>query len=148
MNITFLKNKRAGARGFTLIELMLVIIIIGILVSIVVPRLTGRTKRARFAAAKMTVSNVSTALEAFEMDLGRFPTVEEGLDGLVHRPAALAPEEEWNGPYLREIPLDPWNRPLVYKCPGEFSVDFDVISLGQDGQEGTEDDVRNTRKEE
>jgi general secretion pathway protein G len=134
--------------GFTLIELMLVIIIIGILVSIVVPRLTGRTKRARAAAAKMTVQNVATALEAFEMDLGRFPTVDEGLNGLIERPGTLAPEEEWNGPYLREKPLDPWNRELVYKFPGEVSVDFDLLSLGPDGQEGTADDILNTRKKE
>lgn len=141
-------TSRRKNRGFTLIELMLVIIIIGILVSIVVPRLTGRTKRARMAAAKMTVQNVSTALETFELDLGRFPTVDEGLISLVERPATLAPEEEWNGPYLKEVPLDPWKRELVYKSPGEVSVDFDLASLGPDGQEGTLDDILNYRKKE
>jgi len=140
------RSKRAG--GFTLIELMLVIIIIGILVSIVVPRLTGRTQRARIAAAKMTIENVATALKAFELDLGRFPTAEEGLEALTLRPATLAPEDEWNGPYLELEPLDPWKRRLVYKYPGEVSVDFDLISLGPDGQEGGGDDIANYRRKE
>lgn len=132
--------------GFTLIELMLVVVIIGILVSIVVPKLTGRTKRARNTAAQMGIQNVSTSLDAFELDLGRYPTTEEGLDALIHRPASLAPEDEWNGPYLKELPLDPWKRPLVYRYPGENTVDFDLVSLGPDGQEGSADDIANYRK--
>lgn len=141
-------GRRKNQSGFTLIELMLVIIIIGILVSIVVPRLTGRTQRARIAAAKMTIENVSTALKAFELDLGRFPTAEEGLQALIVRPAALPPEEEWNGPYLEEEPLDPWKRRLIYKYPGEVSVDFDLVSMGPDGQEGGGDDIANYRRKE
>lgn len=141
-------KRRERRAGFTLIELMLVVVIIGILVSIVVPKLTGRTKRARNAAAQMTIQNVSTALEAFELDLGRFPTTEEGLDGLVHRPVSLAPEDEWHGPYLNEIPFDQWKRALIYRYPGEHSVDFDLVSMGPDGQEGTADDIVNYRKTE
>ncbi len=127
---------------------MLVVIIIGVIAAIVVPRLTGRTERARLTAAKQTIASVSGALDAFELELGRFPTTEEGVEALVVRPPALAPEDEWNGPYLREVPRDPWNRELIYRNPPEQSVDFDLISAGRDGEEGTDDDVTNFRRDQ
>jgi general secretion pathway protein G len=132
--------------GFTLIELMLVVIIIGIIVSIAVPRMAGRTERARIVAARASISALTAALDALEIDVGRFPTTEEGLPALVVRPSSLPPEATWNGPYMREIPLDPWNRPLVYKYPGDLGVDYDLVSLGADGQAGTGDDISNYRK--
>lgn len=135
-------------RGFTLIELMLVVVIISIIAAIAVPRLVGRSEKARLAAAKQTIASISAALDAFELSAGRFPTQEEGIESLVVQPPAITSEEQWEGPYLREVPLDPWNRPFVYRYPGERSVDFDLISSGRDGQEGTEDDITNFRTED
>lgn len=87
-----------GKKGFTLIELMLVVIIIGIIAAIAVPRLAGRTEKARIAAASQTIASLSAALDAFELAVGRFPTTEEGLESLVIKPPALAAEDQWDGP--------------------------------------------------
>ncbi len=137
----------AGGAGFTLIELMVVVIIIGIIAAIAVPRMVGRTEKARLAAAKQEINSLSGSLDIFEMAVGRFPTNEEGIEALLERPPSLTPEDGWEGPYIREVPLDPWNRLYVYTYPGENSVDFDLISVGRDGEPGTEDDVTNFRKE-
>jgi general secretion pathway protein G len=132
--------------GFTLIELMLVVIIIGVIVAIAVPRMAGRQEQAKVVAAGATLKSVSVALDAFELDAGRFPTTEEGLSALTGRPASLAPEETWNGPYLRELPTDPWHRAFLYTCPAERGIDYDLVSPGPDGKEDTEDDVTNVPK--
>lgn len=138
---------RNSKQGFTLVELMLVVVIIGLIAAVVVPRLAGRTERARTATARQSVASLSASLDTFELDVGRFPSTEEGLEALVVRPPTLDPETEWSGPYLRDVPLDPWHREFVYKYPGEQSIDFDIISLGRDAEEGTEDDVTNFRRE-
>jgi general secretion pathway protein G len=128
-------------RAFTLIELMLVVIIIGTLVAMVMPRLTGRGEQARVAAAKADINaNIATALKLYELDNGSFPGTEEGLNALLSKPSAAA---SWNGPYLEKKPIDPWNREYKYKSPGEHrTADYDLYSLGKDGTESA-DDVTN-----
>lgn len=128
-------------RAFTLIELMLVVIIIGALVAMVMPRLTGRGEQARAATAKADIqANIATALKLYELDNGSFPSSDEGLGALLNRSSSAA---NWNGPYLERKPLDPWGREYKYKSPGEHRVDYDLYSAGKDGQEGTADDVKN-----
>ncbi len=133
-------------RGFTLIELMLVIIIIGLLVAMVVPRLAGRSQQARIAAAQADINaNLSVALDLFEFDSGRYPSTEEGLGALLKAPPS-APR--WSGPYVKKgIPLDPWGHSYVYRSPGRLSEDYDLLSYGPDGAEGGNDDITNTQSE-
>ena len=128
--------KLNGSKGFTLIEIMLVVIIIGILAAVVLPRFVGRTEEARRAAAIAQTENISLALDQFELDNGRFPATP---DELVHNPGNLP---NWKGPYLKKgIPNDPWGNPYYYKYPGAINPDYDLKSFGPDGLEGGGDDV-------
>lgn len=128
-------------RAFTLIELMLVVIIIGILSAMVVPRLAGRSEQARIQAAKADInSSLPLALDLYEMDIGKYP---ESLDYLRVRPPG-SEAQNWRGPYLKKKPLDPWGRPYMYKSPGEHNTEsYDLYSTGSDGQANTADDVVN-----
>jgi general secretion pathway protein G len=120
---------------------MLVVIIIGALAAMVLPRLAGRSEQARTAAARADVrANIATALKLYELDNGQFPSSAEGLKALLEKPGSAA---NWNGPYLEKEPVDPWNRRYEYKSPGQHRPqDYDLYSLGKDGQVN-EDDVTN-----
>jgi general secretion pathway protein G len=141
-----MENKRLAGNGrqaaFTLIELMLVVVIIGALVAMVMPRLSGRGEQARIAASQADISvNIATGLKLYELDNGAFPTTEQGLEALLAKPAG---EANWRGPYLEKKPIDPWQKAYVYKSPGVHRpYDYDLYSLGRDGKEGTADDVVN-----
>lgn len=134
--------RRPRRGGFTLIELLLVLVILAVLAAIVVPKFTGRSEQARAAAAKTDVALIETMLDQFEVDAGRYPTTEEGIAALVQMPASV---KSWHGPYLkRGVPNDPWGRPYVYRCPGQFNpTSYDLSSFGPDGNEGGGDDIDN-----
>lgn len=131
----------AGEAGFTLIELLVVIVIIGLLAGLVGPRMFGKVEKAKQNTARAQIELFATALEAFHLDVGRYPTAVEGLEALRTKPQGL---DTWDGPYLRKnIPLDPWGKPYVYASPGEHG-DFDLVSFGADavpGGEGSNSDV-------
>lgn len=135
-----LKNQKQNQNAFTLIELMLVIVILGILAAIVVPKFSGTTDRARVASAQSQIANFGTALDAFEVDNGHYPNGRSGLLDLTQQPRDT---QNWHGPYLKDqIPLDPWGHAYIYEFPGKHnSSGYDLISLGPDGRAGTEDDI-------
>jgi len=122
--------------GFTLIEMIVVILILGLLAGLVVPRLFKHATQAKMTVTRAQISAFETALGAYKLDTGNFPTSEQGLEALRTAPPGVS---NWNGPYLpKEIPLDPWNRAYVYKFPGDHGDEPDIISYGADGQPGGE----------
>jgi len=125
-------------QGFTLLELMVVLLILAMLATIAAPRVIKYVTKAKTQSAKIQVDALGAAVDAFHLDVGRFPTTEEGLQALVDRPTDA---EGWDGPYLkkRESLIDPWRHTYRYRRPGRHS-DFDVFSLGADDQEGGEGD--------
>lgn len=128
------------SNGFTLLELLVVILIIGLLTGIVGPRFLGQIGRSEVTAAKAQLDAFDKALQAYRIDTGRFPSTAQGLPALL---AAPADEPRWRGPYLKgQIPLDPWGRAYQYRAPGSPGKDFDLQSLGKDGAAGgTGDDA-------
>ena len=134
--------RRCAVRGFTLIELLLVLVILTALAAIVVPRFKGVGQRARVTQATTDIKNLTTALSAFEVDNGRYPTSEEGLNALSVQPSGLT---NWHGPYLEKaVGNDPWGNPYVYACPGAHNTaGFDLHSCGPTGQEGADDNIDN-----
>jgi len=124
--------------GFTLIEIMVVIVILGILAGLVVPRLTDKPERARVVKAKLQIESLVTALKEFKLDNGFYPSTEQGLEALVDKPSiGRTPRSYPPDGYLDKVPKDPWGNAYIYISPGEHG-DFDLLSLGADGEEGGE----------
>lgn len=122
-------------RGFTLMELLLVLVIIGLLAALVGPALYQRIKPAKESAARTQIENFSTALDSFYIDVGRYPSTQEGLKALRVKPEGA---EKWNGPYLKkEVPNDPWSNPYIYRAPGR-NGGYEIVSYAGDGREGGE----------
>jgi general secretion pathway protein G len=130
-------------RGFTLMELLVVLAILGLLMSLVGPQVLNQLGGAKTKTAALQISDLEQALEMYKLDVGRFPNSDQGLDALVNRPSGV---KGWNGPYLKSsVPADPWDNDYHYKFPGDHA-DFDLFSYGQDGSaggEGEDADVNN-----
>ena len=126
-------------RGFTLLEVMVVVVILGILAALVVPKILSRPDEARAIAAKQDIASLMQALKLYRLDNQRYPTTEQGLQALVARPASAPLAPGWKaGGYVERLPKDPWGNPYQYVSPGTHGGEYDLYSLGADSQEGGE----------
>jgi general secretion pathway protein G len=127
--------------AFTLIELLLVLVILAVLAAVVVPKFANRSEQAKQTAAKADISTIEGALDAFEIDNGRYPTSDEGIAALMDAPSNL---KNWHGPYVKRMPKDPWGNAYIYVFPGTHSkAGYDLYSNGPTGREGAADAVTN-----
>ena len=131
------RNRRDRRAGFTLVELLVVMVILGLLASLVLPNVFGQAEKARVKTARVQITTLGTALDAFALDVGRYPSGGEGLDALVSAPAGV---DRWDGPYIKKkVPKDPWGREFEYSEP-QSAGDYEIKSLGADGR-ASEDDI-------
>lgn len=135
-------SKLKSRNGFTLIEVLLVMVILTVLAAVVVPKFTNRSEQARITAAHTDIANLEVALDAYEVDNGKYPSTSVGLKALIENPSDL---KNWKGPYLkRSVPNDPWGNQYVYTQPGEHNkYGYDLLSFGSDEKEGGGDDIDN-----
>jgi general secretion pathway protein G len=126
---------RRPARGFTLIEIMVVVVIIGLLAAVIVPQVVSKVDEARVAKAKEDIQSLETALTEYRLDNSTYPTTEEGLKALVKQPNDPS-VTHWHGPYVQRLSQDPWGRPYQYVYPGTHGLPYDLYTLGPDGQLG------------
>jgi len=132
-------NKRTYRSGFTLIEIMVVMVILGILAALIVPKIMGRPDEARIVAAKQDMSSIMQALKLYKLDNLRYPSTEQGLQALVKKPTSTPEPKNWkSGGYLERLPIDPWGNPYQYLHPG-LHGELDIMSLGADGATGGQD---------
>ena len=136
MPVDFMDRK--SERGFSLIELIVVLVILGLLAAVVAPNVYNKLAKGKDQIAKIQIKELEGALQLYSFDMGRYPATAEGLEALVRNPGG---SDSWKGPYLsKELPKDPWGRPYLYRSPGMHG-DFDLYSAGADGIEGNEDDI-------
>ena len=138
---------RSASNGFTLVEMLLVLVILATLAAIVVPKFAGRSQQAKITAAQSQISNLEMALDAFEVDNGYYPGGSIGLIELIDQPSN-APD--WRGPYMKKgVPLDPWKNAYIYEYPGRHNqAGYDLMSWGPDGKAGGGDDITNWMQDE
>jgi general secretion pathway protein G len=132
-----IESYKRRAAGFTLVEIMVVVIVIGILAATIIPKFIGTTHDARVSAAKAHVAELEAAVERFYVHMDRYPTTEEGLKVLVEAPAG--DDKKWRGPYIQQLRPDPWGNPYQYRAPGvHHAIGYDLWSRGADNQDGGE----------
>jgi general secretion pathway protein G len=135
-------NRRSRAQGFTLIEVMVVVVILGILAAILVPKVMDRPEQARITKARQDIRALEAALNLYKLDNYVYPTTDQGLEALVEKPTSPEPPNWKQGGYLDRLPLDPWKQPYQFLSPGTHGV-IDIYSLGVDQQPDSEDDIGN-----
>ena len=132
-------EERGSEKGFSLIELIVVLVILGLLAAVVAPNIYNKLARGKDQIAKIQIKELEGALQLFSFDMGRYPNTGEGLDSLIRNPGN---NDSWRGPYLaKDLPRDPWGRSYVYHCPGNQEREYDLYSVGADGTDGTADDI-------
>ena len=130
-----------GNRGFSLLELLVVLLLLGAFAGIFAPKIFGQAEKAKQKAAKLEIDQIGQALDLYKLEIGRYPTSQEGLQSLMVAPSGVS---NWNGPYLKRnaVPKDPWSNEYKYVSPGDQNRPYDIISLGSDGKEGGDGDAK------